>query len=214
MPATDLPNYLAKPAQRALANAGITRLAQLAKKSENEVLELHGMGPKTMTQLRQALAERGLSFRSPRSATSGRAVRQTASSSPSDSSIMPASDGPAAIDAYLATLPADQRAALQRLRETIRAAAPGATEKINYGIPMFMLGRGLMGYNAAGAHCTLQVMSPAVVEAHAAELKGYRTGKGSIQFTPDKPIPTTLIKKLVKARLAENERLSQKPARG
>ena len=124
-----------------------------------------------------------------------------------------ASDGPAAIDAYLATLPADQRAALQKLRDAIRSAAPDATEKINYGIPMFMLGRGLMGYNAAGAHCTLQVMSPAVVEAHAAELKGYRTGKGSIQFTPDKPIPTTLITKLVKARIAENERLSKRPKR-
>ena len=129
---------------------------------------------------------------------------------------MPATDppnGPAQIDAYLATLPADQRTALQNLRETIRAAAPGATEKINYGIPMFMLGRGLMGYNAAGAHCTLQVMSPAVVEAHAVELKGYRTGKGSIQFTPDKPIPTTLVKKLVKARIAENEGLSKQPKR-
>ncbi|HET7768131.1 MAG TPA: DUF1801 domain-containing protein [Chloroflexota bacterium] len=214
MPATDLPNNLAKPAQRALANAGITRLAQLAKKSENEVLDLHGMGPKAMTQLRQALAERGLSFRSARSVTSGRAGKQTASDSPSGSSIMPANDGPAAIDAYLATLPADQRTVLQKLRETIRSVAPNATEKINYGIPMFVLGRGLMGFNAAGAHCTLQVMSPAVVEAHAAELKGYRTGKGSIQFTPDKPIPTALIKKLVKVRLAENERLSKKPARG
>ena len=125
------------------------------------------------------------------------------------SSTKAAAGGAAAIDAYLATLPADQRAALQRLRETIRAAAPEATEKINYGIPMFMLGRGLVGYNAAASYCTFQVMSPAVVEAHAAELSSYRTGKGSIQFTPDKPLPAALIKKLVKARIAENAQLTR-----
>jgi len=82
---------------------------------------------------------------------------------------------------------------------------------INYGIPMFLLGRGLVGFNAGAAHCTFQVMSPAVLDAHAAELRGYATGKGSIRFTPETPSPAALVKKLVKARIAENDRHSEKP---
>ena len=125
-----------------------------------------------------------------------------------------AASGAAAVDAYLATLPTDQRAALQRLREIVRAVAPVATEVISYGIPMFKLGRGLVGFNAAGAHCTFQLMSTAVLEAHAGELTNFRTGKGSIRFTPDKSLPDALVRKLVKARVAENERLSLKPNKG
>ena len=108
------------------------------------------------------------------------------------------------------SLPAEQREALQRLRETIRSVAPEATEVISYGIPTFKLGRSLVGFNASAGGCTLQLMSTAVLEAHAAELAGYRTGKGSIRFTPDKPLPETLVKKLVEARLAENERLEKR----
>ena len=119
-------------------------------------------------------------------------------------------DPPSPVDVYLDTLPADQRAALQRLRDTIRSAAPDATEVISYGIPLFKLGRGLVGFNAASTHCTFQVMSSAVLEVHASELKGFGTGKGSIRFTPGKPLPAALIRKLVKARIAENERLSNK----
>ena len=113
----------------------------------------------------------------------------------------------AQIEAYLASLPAEQRAALQRLRETIRAAVPEATEAVSYGIPLVKLGgRGLVGYNASASHCTFQLMSTTVLEQHAAEVKrlGYRTGKGSIQFTPDKPLPEALVRTLVAARVAEN----------
>jgi uncharacterized protein YdhG (YjbR/CyaY superfamily) len=118
-------------------------------------------------------------------------------------------DGAPAVEAYLASLPADQREALQRLRETIRSVAPEATEVISYGIPTFKLGRNLVGFNASATGCTLQLMSSAVLEAHAAELAGYRTGKGSVRFTPDKPLPEALVKRLVEARMAENERMGR-----
>jgi uncharacterized protein YdhG (YjbR/CyaY superfamily) len=121
-----------------------------------------------------------------------------------------AGDGSGAVEAYLDSLPAEQREALQRLRETIRSVAPEATEVISYGIPTFKLGRSLVGFNASAGGCTLQLMSTAVLEAHAAELAGYRTGKGSVRFTPDKPLPETLVKKLVEARLAENARLEKR----
>jgi len=108
------------------------------------------------------------------------------------------------IDDFLASLPEDQRAALEDLRRTIRAAAPEATELINYGVPAFKLnGRPLVSMGAAKGHCSFYVQSPAVMEAHAAELKGYDTTKGTVHFTPDKPIPPALVTKLVKARISE-----------
>lgn len=109
------------------------------------------------------------------------------------------------VDEFLAAVPPDKRAALERLRKTIKAAAPKATELINYGVPMFRLdGKNLVSYAAATAHCSFYVQSPAVMRAHAAELKGYKQGKGSIQFSADKPLPAGLVTKLVKARIAEN----------
>jgi uncharacterized protein YdhG (YjbR/CyaY superfamily) len=95
-----------------------------------------------------------------------------------------------AADDFLAAVPPDKRAALLRLRRTIKAAAPKAVELINYGVPMFRLG----GKN----------QSPVVMRAFAAELKDYKQGKGSIQFAADRPLPAALVTKLVKARIAEN----------
>ena len=109
------------------------------------------------------------------------------------------------IEAFLKAVPADKRAALMSLRKTINAAAPKATELINYGVPMFRLdGKNLVSYAAAANHCSFYVQSPAVMRAFAAELKGYKQGKGSIQFAADKPLPAALVTRLVKARIAEN----------
>ena len=109
------------------------------------------------------------------------------------------------VDEFLAATPADKRAALVKVRAAIQAAAPNAIEAINYGVPMFKLsGKNLVSYGAAAAHCTFYVQSPAVMRAHAAELKGYKVGKGSIQFSADKPLPRALVTRLVKARIAEN----------
>ena len=109
------------------------------------------------------------------------------------------------VDDFLAAVPADKRAALTKLRRTIKAAAPKATELINYGVPMLRLdGKNLVSYAAAATHCTFYVQSPAVMRAHASDLRAYKQGKGSIQFQADKPLPAALVTKLVKARIAEN----------
>lgn len=110
----------------------------------------------------------------------------------------------AEIDATLAALPADQRAALQHLRETIRDAATGAEEGISYGAPAFRYkGRPLVSYGAAKAHCAFYCMSPGVMVEREAALAGFDTSKGTIRFTPDAPIPDALVADIVRARLAE-----------
>ena len=109
------------------------------------------------------------------------------------------------VDEYLAAVPEDTRAALEKLRKTIKAAAPKATEVISYQIPLYKYHGHLVAFSASEHHCTFTVMSPALLREHAAELKGYKLGKASIVFAADKPLPAALVKKLVKARVAENE---------
>ena len=108
------------------------------------------------------------------------------------------------VDRYLAALPDDVRAALEKLRKTIKAVAPIATEKISYGMPMFFHQGMLVGYAAFKNHCSL-FPGGGIIAQFAQELEGYKTSKGTIQFTLDKPLPVTLVKKIVKARMAENE---------
>ena len=115
------------------------------------------------------------------------------------------------IDDFLAAIPEKQRAALEDLRQKIRAAVPDATESINYGVPAFKLnGRPLVSLGAAKNHCAFYVQSPAVMEAHVKDLQGYETTKGSVHFSPGKPIPAALVTKLVKARIAETEKRGYK----
>ena len=111
---------------------------------------------------------------------------------------------PRNVASYLAALPADKRAALQSIRKAVRAAASRAEEGFSYGLPAFRLdGRPLVCFGAAANHCSFYPMSPAVIRAHAAELKNYETSKGTIRFLPGKPLPAALVRKLVKARIAE-----------
>ena len=106
---------------------------------------------------------------------------------------------------YLAALSDDKRAALEKLRKTIREAAPGAEECISYQLPAFRLdGRMLVGFGATAKHCAFYLMSSSTVEAHKEELKDYDTSKGTIRFRADEPLPTALVRKLVMARIAEN----------
>jgi uncharacterized protein YdhG (YjbR/CyaY superfamily) len=108
------------------------------------------------------------------------------------------------IDEYLASLPADQRATLQKLRTAISAAAPDAEEGVSYGLPAFRLeGRPLVCFAAAAHHCSLYPMSPAVIRAHADDLKKYEISKGTVRFKA--PLPPALVRKLVRARIAELE---------
>ncbi len=119
---------------------------------------------------------------------------------------------PESVDAYLAGVAPDARAALETLREQIRAAAPAATEGINYGVPAFKQKGPLVSFGAAAKHCAFYVQSPAVMEAFRDELASYDTAKGTVRFTPGKPLPAALIAKLVKARIAENEAAKAPPA--
>lgn len=111
---------------------------------------------------------------------------------------------PTTHDEYLASLKPEQRAALEKLRKIIRSAAPKAEECISYGMPAYRQNGMLVGYNASTNHCTFFLMNGTTVEAHKDELKAFKTSKGGIQFQPDKPLPATLVKKLVKERLKEN----------
>jgi len=110
----------------------------------------------------------------------------------------------ASVAAYLKAVPPAPRAALQKLRTTIKAAAPEATEGISYGIPMFKHHGMLVGYAAFKEHCSL-FMSTALTQAHKKALAPYQMSKGTIRFTVEKPLPAALVRKLVKARIAQNE---------
>jgi uncharacterized protein YdhG (YjbR/CyaY superfamily) len=109
------------------------------------------------------------------------------------------------VDDYLAGVPADARAALKQLRKTIKAAAPEATETISYQMRTFKdHGRFLLSYAAFKDHCSLFPASEAVMQAHGEELKPYFSGKGTLRFTADNPIPAALVKKIVKTLIEEN----------
>jgi uncharacterized protein YdhG (YjbR/CyaY superfamily) len=120
---------------------------------------------------------------------------------------------PGSIDNYLATLPEDKGAVLEKLRRIIRIAVPDATEVISYRMPAYKYhGKLLVGFAAFKDHCSFFVMSPNVMRAHAVELKSYdiTKGGGGIRFPVNKPLPAVLVKKLVKARIAENEKNATK----
>jgi uncharacterized protein YdhG (YjbR/CyaY superfamily) len=108
------------------------------------------------------------------------------------------------IDEYLAGVSDDKRAALERLRRIIRAAAPNAEECISYQLPAFRLKGMLVAFGATGNHCAFYPLSSSTVAAHKNELKDFVTSKGTIRFQPDHPLPAALVRKLVKARIAEN----------
>ncbi|HEV8050161.1 MAG TPA: DUF1801 domain-containing protein [Thermoplasmata archaeon] len=108
------------------------------------------------------------------------------------------------MDEYLARVPADARAALEALRRTALGAAPGATEAIEYAMPVIHRQGLLVGIAAQKRHCAFYVMSPEIVDAHSAELQGFDVGKGCLRFAPSRPLPANLVTRLVRARVAEN----------
>ncbi len=121
------------------------------------------------------------------------------------SSAAKGSGAPKNVDEYLAGVPEPARSTLNKMRAAIRSTVPPeATETISYGMPAFKHKGVLVWFAAFSNHCSL-FPTASVIEAFKSELKGFSTSKGTIHFPTDKPLPTALVKKLVKARVAQNE---------
>ena len=119
---------------------------------------------------------------------------------------MPPKSKPKTIDEYLAGVNAQHRPSLEKLRTTIRSVAPEAEEYISYGLAAFRLnGRPLVAFGAAANHCGFYPMSATTVKTFQDQLKNFETSKGTIRFSPDHPLPAALVKKLVRARIADHE---------
>jgi len=115
-----------------------------------------------------------------------------------------------AVDAYLAKVEPDKRAALQRLRKTIHAILPRAEETISYGIPAYRQdGKVIVWFAAAARHCSF--FPGGAVQDFKSELKNYKISKGTIRFTPDQTLPATLVRRLIKGRI-ERVATPKKPA--
>ncbi len=111
---------------------------------------------------------------------------------------------PRTIDDYLAPLSEDKRSALERLRKDIQAAASGAEECLSYGMPGFRVGgKLLVSFGAAAKHCAFYP-GAFPVAAHREESKRYDTTKGTIRFSPDRPLPRSLVRRIVRTRMAEH----------
>jgi uncharacterized protein YdhG (YjbR/CyaY superfamily) len=112
----------------------------------------------------------------------------------------------ARVRAYLAGLPAPARKRMKEMRDAIRAASPRAIESFSYGIPGFRLaGRVLVWYAAFRFHTSLYPMTDAIRRAHAAQLKDYQVSKGTVRFPLDRPLPASLVRKLVRARVVASK---------
>ena len=113
---------------------------------------------------------------------------------------------PKDIDEYLAGVPEPARSTLNTVRAVIRSAAPAdAIEAISYGMPAFKYEGSLVGFAAFSNHCSFFPMNSSLIQNFKDELRNFKTSKGTIRFAVDKPLPAALVKKMVKARVAENE---------
>jgi len=111
------------------------------------------------------------------------------------------------VEEYLAGVPEPARSTLEKMRAVIRSVVPaGTTEIITYGIPTFKYKRALVAIAAFKDHCSLFPMGAAVLDELEEELKDFRVSKGTLHFPVDKPMPAALVKKIVRARIARNER--------
>jgi uncharacterized protein YdhG (YjbR/CyaY superfamily) len=115
----------------------------------------------------------------------------------------PGRHAPQEIDAYLEPLPDDVRASLERVRSIIHETAPDCTERVSYKIPIFRLGKDLVGLSAQKNHCALHTMSPPLMQAMAEALQGVKCSGATVHFTPGSPLAEELIKHIVQARMKE-----------
>ena len=109
------------------------------------------------------------------------------------------------IDEYLAALPAQEKAALEKIRSLVKSLIPRAVEKISYRIPTFHYLSPLVGFAAFKDHCSFYVMSYKIMEKFEKELKPYKISTGTIRFPANEPLPELLLRKIIQARIKENE---------
>lgn len=172
-PDDELPTGLGAPAERALAGAGIATLSDLARLSEPEVADLHGMGPKALGRLRSALTGRGLTFAPP----------------PPDP----------AVAAYIAGLGPDHRRLFDQLQALVLEVRPEAEIRFAYQIPLYRVGRLHVGLNASRAGgVTLTTTSPDHIAEFTRRHPRFRTNKASIQFGFDDDLPADDIRQVVR----------------
>ena len=119
---------------------------------------------------------------------------------------------PRTVDDYLAALPDEARTTLEKIRKSIRAAAPKATEGISYQMPMYKHHGMVIGFAAFKNHCSI-FPGPGAIERHKSELKGYETSRGTIRFPIGKPLSAALVKAIVRECVAENETKQKKKAK-
>lgn len=112
---------------------------------------------------------------------------------------------PKDVDSYLLDLPVEARMTLEKFRNIIKETVPEAEEVISYQIPAYKYHGMLVGFAAFKNHCGFYLMSPALMKTFSEELKDYDTSTGTIRFPVNKPLPSALVKKLVRARMKENE---------
>jgi uncharacterized protein YdhG (YjbR/CyaY superfamily) len=125
-------------------------------------------------------------------------------------SAVKAGSSPKTVDEYLAGVPEPARTTLNKIRAIIRSAAPPeATEAISYGMPAFKHNGVLVWFAAFSNHCSL-FPTASVIGALRDELRGFRISKGAVQFPTDKPLPASLVKKMVKLRVAQSESRKQR----
>lgn len=172
-------SLLSAPARRALENNGIQTLKQLSKFTEAQILEFHGMGKSSIPKLRDVLKANALSFKTPKVIKSKE------------------------IDQYISTFPKETQKIMNQIRATIRKAAPEAEEVISYKMPAYKF-HGMLVYFAAYANHIGFYALPKVNQLLQKELSVYKSGKGSIQFPLNQPMPYDLITKIVKLRVMEN----------
>jgi uncharacterized protein YdhG (YjbR/CyaY superfamily) len=183
---------LSAPARRALSGAGYTRLDQLVDVYEADLGKLHGIGPRAIVALREALHRRGLSFRTSAAAIGDR-----------DSALA----SPDVVDEYLRRVEEPKRGTLQTLRSAILEIVPEAEEVISYGLPAFRVrGHTVAGFAAFKDHLSYLPFSGSVLAKLGDELAGYTMTRSSLHFPVDRPLARALVAKLIEVRLAETGR--------
>lgn len=191
----ELIRRLSAPARRVLEAEGIRDLRGLAAKSEAELLSLHGLGPKSLGIIRQALAE---AVTSPPGAPADGPPPAGQAGRPGHGD-----PGAAAVDEFIVGYPPAVRRLLTEMRLVIRENAPGAAEKIAYGIPTFTLNGNLVHFSGYESHIGFYP-GPEGIEAFQAELSEYKRAKGSVQFPIDRSLPRDLIARIVRFRVEQN----------